>query len=114
MNQPTAQVRHPRKGSGAVQSPYTYHSGYDNDGLELWAEFYFDNTTRVVSGGLCHRDPGCHWNAVLLGDPNGSPTRIPAAGAIPDGDTPLSQAEINAYGFATAEDLIAVQITAVP
>lgn len=95
-----------------VSSPYVYDSGSDYQGLHLSCAFTFDNVTRVLSGATVHRDVGCVYVAVLIGDPNGLPTRIPASGAIPVGDTAITKAQLNARGFTVVEDVLALQITA--
>lgn len=95
-----------------VTSPYVYDTGSDYLGRHLTCSFAFDNVSRVLSGATVHRDVGCVYIAVLIGDPNGTPTRIPAAGAIPEGDTQISKGQLNANGYATIEDVLAKQITA--
>jgi hypothetical protein len=59
-----------------------------------------------------HRDVGCLYVAVLIGNPNGTPVRVPASGSIPDGDTNISKGQLGANGFDVIEDVLALQITA--
>lgn len=95
-----------------VSTPYVYDSGADWQGRHLTATFSFDNATRALSGLVVHRDPGCRFIAVLIGDPNGVPTRVPASGKIPEGDTSVTAGQLSAVGFNTIEQVLALQITA--
>lgn len=95
-----------------VQTPYVYDSGGDNQNRHLTATFNFNNATRALSGAVVHRDPGCRFIAVLIGNPNGSPTRVPANGSIPEGDTAITAGQLSANGFHVIEDVLALQITA--
>jgi hypothetical protein len=95
-----------------ISSPYVYDSGGDFQGRHLTATFAFDNVTRVLSGLTVHRDVGCVYVAVLIGSPNATPVRVPANGSIPTGDTPVTKGQLNAVGFTTVEDVLALQITA--
>lgn len=95
-----------------VVSPYLYDSGGDYLNRHLTCSFVFDNVTRVLSSALIHRDPGCVYIAVLVGNPNGTPVRVPASGAVPEGDTPVTKGQLNANGFTVIEDVLALQITA--
>lgn len=95
-----------------VTSPYVYDSGGDYLDRHLTCSFTFSNSTRALSGATVHRDTGCVYVAVLIGDPNGTPTRIPTSGSIPEGDTPISKSQLNKAGFTTIEDVLALQITA--
>lgn len=95
-----------------ITSPYLYDSGPDFLGRRLTCSFAFNNANRQLSGATVHRDPGCVYVAVLIGDPNGTPVRVPASGDIPEGDTPISKGQLNANGFTVIEDVLALQITA--
>jgi hypothetical protein len=95
-----------------VTTPYVYDSGGDSLDRHLTCSFAFDNVSRVLSGATVHRDVGCVYVAVLIGDPRSAPTRIPATGAIPTGDTAISKGQLNANGYTTIEDVLAKQITA--
>src|ERR1041385_1923250 len=95
-----------------ISSPYVYDSGADWQGRHLTATFSFNNGNRNLSGLVVHRDPGCAYVAVLVGNPNGTPTRIPSSGSIPNGDTNVTQGQLNAAGFTTIENVLALQITA--
>lgn len=95
-----------------VTTPYVYDSGPDIGGKKLTATFNFNNVSRVLSGAVVHRDVGCRYVAVLIGDPNGTPVRVPANGSIPTGDTSITQGQLNANGFTVVEDVLALQITA--
>lgn len=95
-----------------ITSPYVYDSGPDANGKSLTCAFSFNNNNRSLSGAVVHRDPGCLYVAVLVGDPNGTPVRVPASGSIPEGDTSISKGQLSANGFSTVEDVLALQITA--
>lgn len=95
-----------------VSTPYVYNSGADYLGRHLTGTFNFDNVTRNLSSLVVHRDIGCVYIAVLIGNPNGTPIRVPPSGAIAEGNTTISQAQLNAVGLTTVEDVLALQITA--
>lgn len=95
-----------------ITSPYVYNSGPDANGNSLTCSFAFNNNNRSLSGATVHRDVGCLYVAVLVGNPNGTPVRVPASGSIPEGDTPISKGQLSSNGFDVIEDVLALQITA--
>jgi hypothetical protein len=95
-----------------MPSPYVYDSGGDYRERRLTGAFSFNVANRSLSGLLVHRDPGCVYVAVLIGDPNGTPIRVPPSGAVAEGDTNISKAQLNSVGLNTIEDVLALQITA--
>jgi hypothetical protein len=103
-----------------VTSPYTYDSGADYQEHHLTCALSFDEGTRVLTTALVHRDPGCVYLAILIGDPNGTPVRLPASGAIPEDvggvGTSISHAQLDAalgpIGVTTIEQVLALNITA--
>lgn len=102
-----------------VSSPYIYDSGPDANGKKLTGTFNFNNATRALINLTVHRDVGCLYVAVLIGDPNSnSVVRVPASGQIPAGDTVVTAAQIAAAGqtkgvtLNTVEDVLALQMTA--
>jgi hypothetical protein len=95
-----------------MTSPYVYDTGGDFLGRHLTCSFVFDNVTRVLASALIHRDIGCVYVAVLIGDTRTNPTRVPASGSVPAGDTPVTKGQLNANGFTVIEDVLALQITA--
>lgn len=103
---------------GTVTSPYVYDSGADVNGKHLTGTFNFDNVTRALGNLVVHRDTGCLYIAVLIGNPNGAVVRVPASGQIPAGDTTVTAAQIAAAGQSagitlnTIEDVLALNLTA--
>lgn len=104
-------------GGGQLTSPYVW-STEDYVGLSLIASFAFDNTTGALGNLTVHRDPGCMYIAVLIGDPNGNVIRVPTTGSIPNGDTTITAAQIAAAGQSkgvtlnTISDVLGFQMTA--
>lgn len=91
-------------------SPYVCEF-LDFAGLKITVTISFNDATRALTGGLCHRDPGCLLTHIVWDDPSGV-NRKPLP-AVPAGDTSFTAAQIrSATGFRTIEDVLAVQITA--
>lgn len=99
-------------------SPYVYDSGGDYLGRRLTITVSFDNASRLISGAVVHRDPGCVYTKIYVGTgADGTPDSTPRVfGPVPDGDTsiPRSQFTKPQVNISTIEDFIAMQVTAGP
>jgi hypothetical protein len=85
----------------------------DYAGAKITIRVDFDNATRAITGGLCHRDPDCVYHRIVWDNPSG-PNRKQLPD-LPDGDTTFTAQQVrSATGFRTIEDVLAVQITAEP
>lgn len=95
-----------------ITTPYVYDSGPDANGNSLVCSFRFNNGNRQLTVADLHRDTGCLYLALLIGNPNSSPTRMPASGALPEGDSSTNRGQMLAAGFDVFEDVVNWQITA--
>jgi hypothetical protein len=71
--------------------------------------------TRAQQGATLHRDSGCVYNWIILGDPNDS-TNTKAFQCPADGqaDSTTSAQQLRNNGLTTIDDVVAVQVTASP
>lgn len=108
---------HPMMHGGPVQSPYVALDAPDNLGRHLTITFVFDNVTRALATGTVHRDANCRWHKIVIGigadgDPGSSTHTFNVGNLV--GDQSFNATQMAAVGFSTIEDVLALQITAVP
>jgi len=100
-----------------IQSPWVYDSGPDYRDKRITITVTFNNATRSITGGTIHRDAGCVYTKIVLGlGQDGTPdssTRVFNVAGL-EGDRSFNKQAFINNGFDTAEDLLTVQITAVP
>lgn len=95
-----------------AQSPYEWQAA---DYLQhvIGIIVTFDNTTRVLAGATVHRDEACVYHRILIGlGPDGTPDTTEHAINVPAGSTELTAEDLEAIGFTTIEQFLALQITA--
>jgi hypothetical protein len=103
------------------QSPWRWFAR-DNDGLQIWVDVYFNNSTRVLTntgpGSRCailHRDSGCAYTELIFEPPGlGTSPRLAApADGQPDRTFTVNQIRSASNtipgfpnGWQTIEDVI--------
>lgn len=99
-----------------VVSPWVYDSGPDWQGKRLRITVAFNNVTRVVTGAVVHRDPGCVYDHIYIGlGADGTPNSSTRVFAVPnlEGDRNINANALNSNGINVIEDLFLLgQITA--
>jgi len=95
-----------------LTSPWMfYDSGGDYQGNRITGTVTFDGT-QTLTGGTVHRDAGCVYTKIIIGDPANPTHTINVAGLT--GDRVFSKAQLNAVGLVTVSDIQGYQITAAP
>lgn len=99
-----------------ITSPHILYQAADYQGLFIRITITFNNATRALTGATLHRDAGCTYNHLYIGvGADGSPdSTTKSFKNLPVGDTSVSAAQLAAKGLNTAEDCLALQITAGP
>lgn len=93
-------------------SPWTFYKATDYQGKVLSGTVTFDGSNNLT-GGTVHRDAGCQYNKILLGDPANPTQTFDLSGF--SGDRTFTQAQLNSVGLFTVADIEnAPQITASP
>lgn len=90
-----------------ITSPYQfYDSGPDNTGKRITGTVTFSGAwtgTNALTGGTVHRDNGCQWTKILIGDPT-NPDHTINVGNL-NGDRSFSAVQLAAVGLNTVADL---------
>jgi hypothetical protein len=95
-------------------SPWTY-TGLDYQGRAIAITVPFNTSSRAQQGATLHRDTGCVYHTIVLGDPN-DPTNVKQFACPADGqpDSTATAQQLRNNGLTTIDDVVAVQVTAKP
>lgn len=95
-----------------LTSPWQfYDSGGDYLDRHITGTVTFDGA-QTLTGGTVHRDAGCMYTKILIGNP-ASPTHTIDVANL-SGDRAFSKAQLNAVGLFVVNDILGSQITAAP
>lgn len=98
-------------------SPWVWDAR-DNEGDVIRITVAFDNTTRAITGITAFRDAACIYTKIVIGlGADGTPNTTDKTIAVPAGTTVLTasqRAALASKGLSTIEDVLALQITAIP
>lgn len=102
---------------GSVTSPYIALDAPDSLGRKITITFAFDDVTRLLATGTVHRDANCRWHKIVVGigvdgQPDSSTHTFNVGNLV--GDQVFTAVQMAAVGFSTIEDVLALQITAIP
>lgn len=99
---------------GTPVSPYTYEAKDYQDAV-IRGVFNYDNATRELLSLQAHRDAGCLYTKIVVGfGGDGSVETSTRKVTVPVGDTNITKAQLNSVGLTTIDDILSLQITAIP
>jgi hypothetical protein len=101
---------------GTPHSPFVYEAR-DSTGKVIRAIIPYDDTTKAINASATvHRDVGCAYTHVIIGEinPDGSLPPGTFTVPVPLGDSTYTVAQMAAIGLTSITQVFSTQITAAP
>jgi hypothetical protein len=101
---------------GTAVSPYVYEAR-DSQGYVIRGVFNFDDETRALGDLEAHRDPECAYTKIVVGVGSKDDPTVEGSGrkvTVPEGDTTITATQLDNVGLTTIDDILELQITAIP